>query len=154
MLERLTTPMAERFTSFRFRRAKEQDPLDRLFLEANPNPSRIGCPGRSVLKELAFRKFPTEHPAEDHLTECSPCFEEYLELRNQYEGRRRRTAALMVAVVAAAALFLIVLAIQFWPRPVGQDLVQIAANSDKPIISGLDYGSPIVVQRAATEPRH
>ena len=140
MLERLTTPITERFAGFRSRRAKEQDPLERLFLEANPNPNRIGCPGTLVLNELASRKFPIESPAEDHLAECSPCFEEYLELRQEYEGRQRRTTGLMVAAVAAAALALFLLMSQYWRTPNKvSDKVYTAKNNPPHPIGRLDY---------------
>ncbi len=51
------------------------------FLEAFPNPQRIGCPPDYDLQRMA------EHPVEardahvsEHLTCCSPCFKRYMEI--------------------------------------------------------------------------
>ena len=70
---------------------------DREFLElheaailaAYPNPLRIGCqeePGRTTfLRTLAFkrREVSIRDPRLDHLTQCSLCFKEFVQFRNQ-----------------------------------------------------------------------
>jgi hypothetical protein len=33
------------------------------FLEANPNPERVGCPGEATIKALAEDRLPVSHPA-------------------------------------------------------------------------------------------
>ncbi len=70
------------------------------------NPERKGCPGRRRLEALARDEC---RPADDvveleHVVTCSPCFEEYEEIRTAW--RRKRTATF--AGVAAAALLVIV----------------------------------------------
>jgi hypothetical protein len=48
-----------------------------------PNPQRIGCPGSQRLKETAAR---TDYerlfsePVWEHITHCSPCYNEYSEI--------------------------------------------------------------------------
>ncbi len=53
------------------------DAIGTYFLEANPNPDRIGCPGDPILQELAEGRLPLNHPARLHLASCSECFAEY-----------------------------------------------------------------------------
>ena len=58
------------------------DPIIRqFFLETNPNPSRLGCPGTPVLKAMAAGTLPATDPARLHLSACSPCFAEFLALQ-------------------------------------------------------------------------
>jgi hypothetical protein len=52
-------------------------------LTAYPNPQRIDCPGREELKETAARtdyERLFEEPVWEHITHCSPCYKEYLEI--------------------------------------------------------------------------
>jgi hypothetical protein len=65
------------------RRARERllglpddDLIDELFSQGNPNPTRVGCPSRDVLIELAYRMRPIDDPGYDHLSHCSPCWVE------------------------------------------------------------------------------
>ena len=55
--------------------------LDEMFSCANPNPSRRGCPTTTVLFELAHRQRGLDDPLWDHLTKCSPCYREFMALR-------------------------------------------------------------------------
>ncbi len=51
-----------------------EDEIDLVFGFASPNPSRRGCPPGRVIRALARRAFPSDHPGYLHLTECSPCY--------------------------------------------------------------------------------
>lgn len=53
-----------------------EDEIDELLGRANPNPNRIGCPGREVLIALARRDRPLGDPAYEHLSRCSACYRE------------------------------------------------------------------------------
>src|SRR5271157_6474847 len=67
-----------------------------------PNPQRVGCPGSAVLRGIAFRKLRLAEvePWLEHLGSCSPCFQEFIQLRKQATTRPRRTQAwLAVAAV-------------------------------------------------------
>ena len=71
-----------------------------------PNPERIGCPGSVLLKGIAQGKVSlTEaEPWLDHLSSCSPCFQEFKEFRRQSLIQRRRVLT-WAAASAAALLF-------------------------------------------------
>lgn len=67
-----------------------------------PNPERVGCPGADVLAALARRTLPHTHPAAEHLTHCSPCYREFMKIRQRI--RRER----LLRILAIAACFLVV----------------------------------------------
>lgn len=70
-----------------------------------PNPERIGCPGTPLLKGIAQGKVSlTEaEPWLGHLGSCSPCFQEFKELRRVSAIQRRRV--LVWAATAAVLVF-------------------------------------------------
>src|SRR5271166_3799823 len=70
-----------------------------------PNPQRVGCPDSAVLTGIAFRKLRLAEvePWLEHLGSCSPCFQEFTELRKKATSRRRRTQAWLA--VAAVLIF-------------------------------------------------
>ena len=79
-----------------------------------PNPQRVGCPGSAVLTGIAFRKLRLAEvePWLEHLGSCSPCFQEFTELRKQAAGQRRRTRVWL----AAAAVLIFAVAGWVWMR--------------------------------------
>jgi hypothetical protein len=89
-----------------------------FFSTAFPNPNREGCPGQDILRAIAFRKLERQKAKEwdDHLSHCSPCFNEYMAFREQ---ARRSAKVRMVAVAAAAAIVVIVGAIWLVYRSLG-----------------------------------
>lgn len=66
-----------------------------------PNPERVGCPGAHIVEALARRRLPHTHPAAEHVTRCSPCYGEFMALRQQI--RRER----LLRIVAIAACFVV-----------------------------------------------
>src|SRR5438445_5828065 len=82
--------------------------LQEALLRNYPNPDRTGCHGSAVLREMAEREFPHEHPFwDEHVSHCSPCYREFLDFRNQVlagESRNRRNTRLAVAAVGALAV--------------------------------------------------
>ena len=70
-----------------------------------PNPDRIGCPGPAVLRGIASQKLRLAevHHWLDHLSACTPCYQEFTELRKQAVIQRRR---LQVWLTAAAVVIL------------------------------------------------
>ncbi len=70
-----------------------------------PNPERIGCPGNTLLKGIAQGKgsLTEAEPWLEHLSSCSPCFQEFKEFRRQSVIQRRR--ALILVATAAVLLF-------------------------------------------------
>jgi hypothetical protein len=64
-----------------------------LALKAYPNPERIGCPGREILAEIARCEPPSVHPAyEEHVSRCSPCLAEMLDIQGQIIAEEERKA--------------------------------------------------------------
>lgn len=87
-----------------------QDIVQQAILREFPNPERKGCPGTQTLRELASRPRPVRDAAWEHVTHCSPCFREFLDLRTEAKQRleleyrraiRRRTALAAIAVAVA-----------------------------------------------------
>jgi hypothetical protein len=87
-----------------------QDIVQQAILREFPNPERKGCPGTQILRELASRPRPIRDAAWEHVTHCSPCFREFLDLRTEAKQQfelehrraiRRRTALAAIAVVVA-----------------------------------------------------
>ena len=82
-----------------------QEILQEALLRDYPNPERKGCPGESVLRELANRERPIRDAHWEHVTHCSPCYREFLDLRAQvYRRQDRRAANMRWALVAAAII--------------------------------------------------
>jgi hypothetical protein len=83
------------------------DALGRGLLKEFPNPERSGCPGSEVLNKIASHEMPLSEAEKwlDHLTSCSPCYRDFLELQAGYRHRRMRT------ILAIAASILIVVGV-------------------------------------------
>lgn len=85
-----------------------------------PNPQRVGCPGPAILSNIALHRLPLSEadPWLDHLASCSPCFQEFSEIRKQKAGQRKRTQMWL----AAAAMVLLAVGGWLWvrSRPSGQ----------------------------------
>lgn len=79
-----------------------------------PNPQRVGCPDSAVLRSVAFRKLrlADAEPWLNHLSSCSPCFQEFSEFRKEAASQRRRT----MAWTAAAAVLIFAVAGWLWVR--------------------------------------
>lgn len=61
----------------------DDDEIDRVLSNANPNPKRVGCLPRDVLVSLAARRQPLNAPGYEHLLECSECYCEFRALQRQ-----------------------------------------------------------------------
>jgi hypothetical protein len=85
-----------------------------------PNPQRIGCPGLAVLRNIALHRMPLSEadPWLDHLGSCSPCFQEFSQIRKEATSQRRKTQMWL----AAAAIVLLAVGGWLWVRnrPSGQ----------------------------------
>jgi hypothetical protein len=86
-----------------------QDIVQQAILREFPNPERKGCPGQESLHELANRTRPTRDAAWEHVTHCSPCYQEFLGLRAQVKGERQRQCrAVLRRRLAVAAVLVVV----------------------------------------------
>lgn len=82
------------------------DDIDKVLGQANPNPTRAGCPPRDVLIALARRERPIGDPAYEHLTKCSPCYREFRALQDARAPQRRAGAFKWLATAAAVLVAL------------------------------------------------
>lgn len=86
-----------------------QDIVQQAILREFPNPERKGCSGTESLRQLANRPRPTRDAVWEHVTHCSPCYQEFLDLRTQVKSQRERQRRIEVrkrVFVTAALLFL------------------------------------------------
>ena len=85
--------------------------IQQMALQAYPNPDRVGCPGRPALEEIAALPLSSRHPLfQEHISRCSPCLAELLELRGQNYRRKqlaKRNWWIAGASLAAAAAVLV-----------------------------------------------
>ncbi len=76
------------------------------FLEASPNPERVGCPDEATIKALAEDRLPVRHPARLHMAACSECFAEYRGFRFRWmDAGKARRRVLAWAIAASLTLF-------------------------------------------------
>jgi hypothetical protein len=84
---------------------EDPDVIEKFFLKANPNPERTGCPGRDTLKAIAENTLSLQHPARLHLASCSPCFEEFQQLKDLHRASRLKVKKnILLATLAASFL--------------------------------------------------
>lgn len=114
------------------------DLMKDFFLEANPNPERIGCPEERTLRALAEDRLPASHPARLHLASCSECFAEFRGFRGDCEQSRNARRRIIVWAVAASLIF--ATGVGIWAyrhsRAAQMSAVQIAAT--KPVSANVD----------------
>ena len=82
--------------------------LQQAVLRCYPNPERRGCPGETVLRSVSRRHLPIRDAHWEHVTHCSPCFQEFLEFRKDLTASRKRLVLrnrlLLGAAFAAVAI--------------------------------------------------
>ena len=90
------------------------DVLERGLSREFPNPDRIGCPGSAVLRGIAFHKLRLAevHQWMDHLSTCSPCYQEFTQLRKQAVTQWRRPQVWLTA----AAVVVLTVTVWLWVR--------------------------------------
>lgn len=89
-----------------------QDILQQAILTEYQNPERKGCPGTAVIRELANRPKPNRDAPWQHVTHCSPCYREFLDIRSQVlrreqaqrTSRRRLSLAIAASIVVAVGI--------------------------------------------------
>jgi hypothetical protein len=84
-----------------------ENEMDLLLGRAHPNPTREGCPPRDLLVSLSRREVPIGDPAYEHLSKCSPCYQEFRALQQSAAklitvAKRRRAMIAAAAVLAVA----------------------------------------------------
>jgi hypothetical protein len=79
----------------KFNRLRGQ--IQNLVLSAYPNPKRKGCPGEAAVRDYAERVANWESVEEEaayrHITHCSPCYREFLDMGEALRASREREPA-------------------------------------------------------------
>src|SRR6267142_319709 len=112
MMNRQTKPMADERQAGKSPEFTPEDEIDELFARANANPTRVGCPARGVLIELAHKSRPISDPAYEHLAKCSACYREFRAF--QQAATTHTVSFRKAAWVAAAAALVVVAAGAVW----------------------------------------
>ncbi len=104
------------------------DLIKDYFLEAHPNPERIGCPDEKTLKALAEDCLPLEHPARLHLASCSECVAEYLGYRGEWREAQQWKPVVLDKETAPPSLPFPASAKHFEGKKLGKLAYPIAAS--------------------------
>ena len=123
-------------------------PFEEVFLNAYPNPDRIGCPDSEVLRGLASKKLPISNPARMHIVRCSPCFREFRGFEKQIAERRRHKLILAGAV---AACFMVALVFVRTSGLVYRRPDKVASIAHVPVVIALDFRS-LAIRRGEAPP--
>lgn len=125
-----------------------ENEMDLLLGRAHPNPTREGCPPREMLVSLSRRELRIGDPAYDHLSKCSPCYQEFRALQQAEAAGRTAAARRKWFGYAAAAVLLLAIAGTWFA--LGRDGRQISAptaNEAAPQVASLDL-RPLAVARS------
>lgn len=119
--------------------------LQEALLRNYPNPDRKGCRGSAILREMAERELPHEHSFwDEHVSHCSPCYREFLDLRNQSLARESRSyrdtrlvAAVIGLVVVAASIYLSLRQPQQVQPPTANEVAPPQPNAQSPVLTAV-----------------
>lgn len=125
--------------------------IQQAALTAHPNPERVGCPGAATLAEMAARRRPWDHPAHEHVSQCSPCLKEMLNFRNHRSKRRFWANKWFLAAIAAALIIGIYIPIAVHQRNVIHAAIMNFATGN--ILRGAPSGQSGMVSSVQTYPR-
>lgn len=78
----------ERPTLMRDPIEEHRELLEQFFLEAFPNPDRIGCPDEDAFEVLAENGPGPDDPVLHHVASCSECYREYRHYRREHAERK------------------------------------------------------------------
>jgi hypothetical protein len=98
----------------------------RTILENFPNPDRVGCPGDGKVREVASRRTILEDDDWQHITHCSPCYAEFLEVKE--EVRRSGTRARTLGVIGGATVMILLAALFVYRYLAGSGISEQTAN--------------------------
>ena len=106
--------------------------LQQAVLRCYPNPERRGCPGETVLRSVSRRHLPIRDAYWEHVTHCSPCFQEFLEFRKDLTASRKRLVLRNRLLLGAALAAVAIAGVLVLPTPhkPGPPIVTAEARSD------------------------
>ena len=129
------------------------DVLARGLSREFPNPERVGCPDSSILRGIASHKLPLAQaePWFDHLSSCSPCFQDFTTFRREATGQRRRIQVWLAA--AAVLLFAVGGWLLLRTRPPAQTETAVLDLRDRSVVRGQNPSetgqAPLEIPRSA-----
>jgi hypothetical protein len=124
------------------------DPLQEWLLTAHPNPERNGCPSENILRQLATKQLPADHPAVEHLDVCSPCYSAF---KVMLDARRLDDKIRLHKTLMAACAGVITGLVIVWLLVQNRDLqVQLTAVQRHPANLGVQGREPNVAAPAVT----
>jgi hypothetical protein len=109
-----------------------------FFLEANPNPERIGCPEEQTLRALAEDRLPASHPARLHLASCSECFAEFRGFRGDWDQTRKGRRRIIGWAVAASLILASGIGIWKYQHSTTAQTGGVHLASTKPVNANVD----------------
>jgi hypothetical protein len=112
--------------------------MKEFFLEANPNPERIGCPEEPTLRALAEDRLPVSHPARLHLASCSECFAEFRGFRGDWEQSRKARRRIIGWAVAASLIAVIGIGIWQYQHSRATQIAAVRMTATKPVNATVD----------------
>lgn len=81
--------------------------VDWFFKNASPNPDRVDCLSEQMLRELAQRSRPISDTGYEHLSRCSPCYQEFRRFQSEGVYRPKQQSRGKFLAVAAGMLLII-----------------------------------------------
>jgi hypothetical protein len=106
--------------------------MRRVLSSEYPNPNRIGCPDRKIIRDLAFHKKVVDPETfgqiSHHMFKCSECYRETLGFVEEYKKERKQRRTRMAFAIAASILIAVGLW-SFWQFRPKQEI------AEKPVVS-------------------
>jgi len=97
---------------------RDKAPVDRevdwFFKNASPNPDRVDCLSEETLRELAQRSRAISDPGYEHLSRCSPCYQQFRRYQAEGSGRPKQQSRGKFLAVAASILLVIGAVTTLW----------------------------------------
>jgi hypothetical protein len=106
--------------------------MRRVLSSEYPNPNRIGCPDRKIIRDLAFHKKVVDPETfgqiSHHMFKCSECYRETLGFVEEYKKERKQRRKRLAYAIAASILIAVGIW-SFWQFHPKQEIVE------KPVVS-------------------
>ena len=129
-----------------------ENEADLLLGRAHPNPTREGCPPRELLVSLSRRELPIGDPAYDHLSKCSPCYQEFRALQQAgAAGTPVAPSRRWLVYGAAAAVLVLAIGGAWFALTRENNTTKISpATGSAPQVASLDL-RPLAVTRSEAQ---
>lgn len=111
--------------------------VDWFFKNASPNPDRVDCLSEETLRALAQRSRPIGDPGYEHLSRCSPCYQQFRRYQAEGSSRPKQQSRGKFLAVAASILLVIGAVTALWwfgrhgaqPRSTGTEVAVLDLRS-------------------------